>query len=875
MKGTYSDFLSSLLAFESGWDRERFDSGNIQSFQLDQWAGGTVDSFFPNYDSWSNLTDDEWTMMAYRSTNSLGFVGFQFGEALLIDLGYYDDDFFYGSGASSNTWDGSWTGKNGANSLEDFMTQDVQDIAIQDAFGHNLEIIQNGLAAQGKTLEQFIGQTGSYTQNGQEVSVELTLTGILAAAHLRGAYGLLDLLQGGAVSSDEFGTSILQYIEEFGGFDAPMASELIADYRAGKTGDEGLGTPDGTSTSPGGSPNGDANTSSGDADVAIDWDYGSNPVYDNFNPATDTIFIAWFTAEHIEIAETNGSVVISIPSNNQTATLTGITLGDLSADNFTFKDSTAAEKILAFVGSGNEEPLPPQEENLEPDTPDNPDANEHPMADSAIMHQITLTSPSKTIDDFDPARDMFHIEAGITDDLLEIKEISTTNSTNVVLTIFGANSIVISTIIVESLSISDLSLANFAISDASALNEIASVLGQAISTPVDGGMFNIVYDNDGSNPASESSTGNNEGVIFKADFYADDITGFNLNTDQIDFGDISVHGLITNKSPSGELIIDNPWGPDMQILQDVQFSDLTTENFGIVGNEHLRQDIGGVLSWELDVGPRDANAVYIRSHEYGVHEQIDGFDPSTMKISFLYYGTRERLSVEDSNEGLVISTLPSGQSMTFTGVELADLQPGTLEFHHDQVMEDRLEEPFGFSQDDVTLVSREQLLTPDAPAGATTDGFQIRRGDLVSENEDTSLPDDVEGSPPDPTPMPDPEPNPKDENNNVVEQGDGVDVHLLTWKWSAIDVLSNFNASEDILDFGSLSVNDVSISKANNDLLIEIVNNGGHTYVLENTQAEDLSAANFTAGNWNGVLEEENGVFDQLIGLGSSNDSFS
>lgn len=32
MKGTFSDFLSSLLAFESGWDRERFDSGNIQDF---------------------------------------------------------------------------------------------------------------------------------------------------------------------------------------------------------------------------------------------------------------------------------------------------------------------------------------------------------------------------------------------------------------------------------------------------------------------------------------------------------------------------------------------------------------------------------------------------------------------------------------------------------------------------------------------------------------------------------------------------------------------------------------------------------------------------------------------------------------------------
>lgn len=88
-------------------------------------------------------------------------------------------------------------------------------------------------------------------------------------------------------------------------------------------------------------------------------------------------------------------------------------------------------------------------------------------------------------------------------------------------------------------------------------------------------------------------------------------------------------------------------------------------------------------------------------------------------------------------------------------------------------------------------------------------------------------------------------------------------------------MLSDFDASEDILDFGSLSVKDISISEASNNLLIEIVNNGGHTYVLENTQAEDFSAANFTAGSWNSVLEDEDSVFDQLIGLGTSQDTFS
>jgi hypothetical protein len=94
MADTFSDFLSALLAFESGWDRPRYDAGIITDWQLDSWAGGSVEEFFPDYTSWSQLTDAEWETMAYRSMNSLGFVGYQFGEALLIDLGYYDDDFY-------------------------------------------------------------------------------------------------------------------------------------------------------------------------------------------------------------------------------------------------------------------------------------------------------------------------------------------------------------------------------------------------------------------------------------------------------------------------------------------------------------------------------------------------------------------------------------------------------------------------------------------------------------------------------------------------------------------------------------------------------------------------------------------------------------
>jgi hypothetical protein len=37
---------------------------------------------------------------------------YQFGEPLLIDLGYYKADVFYGNGADKNYWQGTWTGRN-------------------------------------------------------------------------------------------------------------------------------------------------------------------------------------------------------------------------------------------------------------------------------------------------------------------------------------------------------------------------------------------------------------------------------------------------------------------------------------------------------------------------------------------------------------------------------------------------------------------------------------------------------------------------------------------------------------------------------------------------------------------------------------------
>ncbi|MGI8502556.1 MAG: LysM peptidoglycan-binding domain-containing protein [Hassallia sp.] len=182
-KGNFRDMLEALGAFESG-----LPSGN------------------PNQ---------------YKVENSLGFIGkYQFGEALLIDLGYYKADVFYGQpGVDKNYWRGTWTGKKGIDSKAKFQNSpDVQEFAIREAFALNWKRINDTLKGQGKSINEYLGQQKTFNDNGVSKTITITLSGILAGAHLRGPYGLADLLLKNQVSHDEFGTSILRYINEYGGY---------------------------------------------------------------------------------------------------------------------------------------------------------------------------------------------------------------------------------------------------------------------------------------------------------------------------------------------------------------------------------------------------------------------------------------------------------------------------------------------------------------------------------------------------------------------------------------------------------------------------------------------------------------------------------
>jgi chitinase len=342
--GTFTEFLDALRAFESGVDYDRYLSGQITEAQIRSWVGDA---------NWNAYQAGQlsWRDMQYTSVNSLGFVGYQFGEPLLIDLGYYLDN-------TGNLWTGRFTGKNGVDSFATLKT-DIQEAIILDAFGYNLNVIESGLEAKGTSLDALIGSQRTYVDtNGQGVSVTLTLTGILAAAHLRGAWGTLDLLNNGSASADEYGTSILKYIQQFGAYDTPSYSTLIAAHQAGKTlslaeelwhddfNDDGVVTDyagwDGTQAD-GGSTGGETGGDGAATVTAINWMWGTNTVL-AFDPDLDVLDFGWFQKDNFSIVEVGGSVVITITGNNQTYRLDGVTLADLSMDNIRAKDSSVIQK---------------------------------------------------------------------------------------------------------------------------------------------------------------------------------------------------------------------------------------------------------------------------------------------------------------------------------------------------------------------------------------------------------------------------------------------------------------------------------------------------------------------------------------------------
>ncbi len=926
----FEDFLYAIRSFESGVDYERYQSGQITELQIRKWVGE---------ENWSAYKAGQltWVELQYRSVNDLGFVGYQFGEQLLIDLGYYSADGYYGNGASTNTWDGRFTGKNGIKSLEDLKTN-LQEKVLLDAFGYNLNVIQNGLKHSGSSLNEFIGKTFHYKDvDGSSVSVEMSVTGILAASHLRGAWGTLALLQGGVASADEYGTSILKYISKFGGYESPSLEELISDYVVGSD---------------------QASVGGKGAGFSLAWAWGANEVIEGFDPAEDRIsFADKFGAGDINISETNGNVVIEVlydGTAEQSYTLKGVMLSNLSVSNFVnvsgsydfiskaLGNSGSSVAIIGSAGSqdaGDSDehsgvrPAVNETKNYEktstaspfgsmpeldaaPNSTDHGDANSDgitnastPLGGGGKIVTVTWSwGSNQVINDLNPSTDIISFGWMLPHNL----EISEDAAGSLVVSIPSNNQ----SFTFQGVSLSDLSMSNIQALDPSLISFFDELVGSAgsvhadsedrsngsdaddshdngemgssdatASTRNDGGHTAVEEQNGSGLSGGSASTFTGGGQTYAANPSGADIVGFDPSTDQLDFGSISVHGLILTQTADGEASIRNVWNNEEQILKGVSIADLTVESLGVVGNEHLRQDLGGILSWEHGIGPRNANTVYILSHQVGKVTTIIDFNPATDKISFLYYGTRERLTVDQNGGDLVISNQTTDQTFIIKNLSLRDLTADQLEFHFDQVMEDNLERPFGVAQEDVSLASREGLLTPDS-GGQSTDGSQVREGSTIpvehDPNGEASVPDhsqhdNGEMGSSDATAS-----TRNDGGHTAVEEQNGSGLsggsastftgggQTYAANPSGADIVG-FDPSTDQLDFGSISVHGLILTQtADGEASIRNVWNN-EEQILKGVSIADLTVESLGVVGNEHLRQDLGGILSWEHGIGPRN----
>ncbi|AFY45493.1 calcium-binding protein [Nostoc sp. PCC 7107] len=202
------------------------------------------------------------------NTNAVG--KYQFSEVLFIDLDYYNSD----GNDYDGIFNGTWTRKNGVTSFESWKTNPyAQETAIREAFFVNYGYINSGLSARGiSNIETYLSNSANqgvktvryYRLNAARTNFErdvngnriiyteqttISLSGILAGAHLRGGIAAAEILAQLNQKSlidftttqfdlsyyttylfDEINTSIFRYFNDFGNYAANTTDFILSSY---------------------------------------------------------------------------------------------------------------------------------------------------------------------------------------------------------------------------------------------------------------------------------------------------------------------------------------------------------------------------------------------------------------------------------------------------------------------------------------------------------------------------------------------------------------------------------------------------------------------------------------------------------------------
>lgn len=164
-----------------------------------------------SYSDWMRALGQNESGNNYAFVSSLGYLGrFQFGEEALKAVGFYNED--------ATPWaidfQGSWTEKAHALGVWD-KASFLASSAAQDAAGE----------AWFAKIHEDAAAVDILKYDGQVVAgIPITMSGILAGAHLNGVWNLKSFLEsGGAIDvRDGYGTPTSEYVRRFGGFDTPF-----------------------------------------------------------------------------------------------------------------------------------------------------------------------------------------------------------------------------------------------------------------------------------------------------------------------------------------------------------------------------------------------------------------------------------------------------------------------------------------------------------------------------------------------------------------------------------------------------------------------------------------------------------------------------
>jgi hypothetical protein len=178
-----------------------------------------------SYNAFLDALGDRESNGNYAAENSYGYLGkYQFGELALRDVGYYTYD-----GTSANDWKSVyWTGKDGVDNNSAFLVNhSAQESAIREYMTLQWQYVKQAWAYEGQVLD----------------GVKITVSGMLAGAHLVGAGNLNKyLLSGGdTVPTDGNGVAVETYVKQFAGYKTPFSvSHGKAEKIAGGSGDDKL-----------------------------------------------------------------------------------------------------------------------------------------------------------------------------------------------------------------------------------------------------------------------------------------------------------------------------------------------------------------------------------------------------------------------------------------------------------------------------------------------------------------------------------------------------------------------------------------------------------------------------------------------------------